>query len=136
MSQERASTKTVAGDRELDLLSWVAEQGPVAVGQAASGFGEARGLARTTVQTMLERLRRKGLLRRRRQGGIFVYESPRSAAEIGRDLVRRLAQGPLGGSVSPFVAYLSEADELDEADLAELESLVERLRSSSEDNEP
>ena len=41
------------------------------------------------------------------------------------DFVRRA----LSGSVSPFVAYLSEAQEVSDAELAELEALVLKLQS-------
>ena len=49
-------TRTI-GDQELALLRYVAEEGPVTVGQAAEGFGAPRGLARSTVLTVMERLR-------------------------------------------------------------------------------
>lgn len=44
--------KTI-GDQELALLQYVAEQGGATVGEVATGFGEARGLARSTVLTMM-----------------------------------------------------------------------------------
>ncbi|WP_258224035.1 BlaI/MecI/CopY family transcriptional regulator, partial [Stenotrophomonas sp. HMWF003] len=53
--------KTI-GDQELALLQYVAEQGGATVGEVAAGFGEERGLARSTVLTMMERLRGKAYL--------------------------------------------------------------------------
>ncbi|RAX29349.1 BlaI/MecI/CopY family transcriptional regulator, partial [Enterococcus sp. HPCN18] len=39
--------KTI-GDQELALLQYIDEHAPASVGEVASGYGEARGLARST----------------------------------------------------------------------------------------
>lgn len=128
-----ATRDKVPGPRELDLLRWVARHGPVSVGEAAEGFGGPRGLARTTVQTLLERLRKKGRLRRRSEAGRYRYSSPVSTQELLRGVVRSFVEGPLAGSVSPFVAYLAEAEELSDRDLEELEQLLARLQGEREE---
>ena len=53
------------GDQELALLQHLAEHGEATVGEMTASFGAPRGLARSTVLTMMERLRRKGHLGRR-----------------------------------------------------------------------
>lgn len=117
------------GDQELALLRYLAEQGPSTVGQAAEGFGAPRGLARSTVLTMMERLRQKGHLERRQVDGVFHYASPLPPGELLHGAVRSFVERTLAGSVSPFVAYLAESGEVSDAELRELEALVERLRS-------
>ncbi len=117
------------GDQELAVLRYVAEQGPTTVGQVAEGFGEPRGLARSTVLTMMERLRQKGHLDREPVDGVFRYFSPVPEGELLRGAVRTFVEKTLDGSVSPFVAYLSETAEVSESELAELEDLVARLKS-------
>jgi len=118
------------GDQELALLRYVAEQGPVTVGQAAEGYGAPRGLARSTVLTVMERLRQKGHLERRQVDGVFHYSSPLPTGEVMRGAVRSFVERTLAGSVSPFVAYLAESGEVSDAELSELERAVERLRSA------
>jgi predicted transcriptional regulator len=118
------------GDQELALLRYVAEHGPVTVGQAAEGFGAPRGLARSTVLTVMERLRGKGHLERRQVDGVFHYSSPLPTAEVLRGAVRSFVERTLSGSVSPFAAYLAESGEVSEEELAELERAVARLRSA------
>jgi predicted transcriptional regulator len=115
------------GDQELALLRYVAEAGPVTVGQAAEGFGAPRGLARSTVLTVMERLRKKGRLKRRKAGGVYQYASPVPAGEVMRGVVRSFVETTLGGSVSPFVTFLAEVEEVSAAELAELEQIVARL---------
>jgi predicted transcriptional regulator len=115
------------GDQELALLHFVSDQHGSTVGEAAERFGQPRGLARSTVLTMMERLRRKGHLTRRLVDGVYRY-SPRTAPGTAvRQAVQRFVDRTLGGSISPFVSYLAEREELSEADLAELEALITRL---------
>jgi predicted transcriptional regulator len=116
------------GDQELALLRYVAEAGPVSVGQALEGFGGARSLARSTVLTVMERLRKKGRLRRRKIDGIYRYSSPQPAGEVLRGVVESFVATTLGGSVSPFVTFLAEVEEVSDAELAELEQIVARLQ--------
>lgn len=126
-------TRRSIGDQELALLQWLAERGGATVGEAAEGFAEPRDLARSTVLTMMERLREKGRLTRRKVAGVYRYSSPASPAEVLRGVVESFVQQTLGGSVSPFVAYLAESDEVTEDEKRELEALVARLRSKTED---
>ena len=76
--------KKPVGEQELALLRWVAEHGPVTVGEAAERFGEAQGLARSTVLTVMERLRGKGHLTRRKVEGVYQYSSSVALPELLR----------------------------------------------------
>jgi predicted transcriptional regulator len=134
-----ATARGGIGERELALLRWVAAQeAAVTVGEAAEGFGGEAGLARSTVQTMLERLHEKGHLSRRRRKGVFCYLPAQEAGELLRGLVRSFVAGPLGGSLSPFVAYLSEVEveDLSADELAALERAVERLQAERREETP
>jgi predicted transcriptional regulator len=122
------------GDQELALLRYVAEQGAVSVGQVADGFGRPRGLARSTVLTMMERLRQKERLGREQSGGVYRYFSPASSGEVLRGAVGSFVEKTLSGSVSPFVAYLTETAEVSDGEFAELEKLVARLKSKRQED--
>jgi predicted transcriptional regulator len=116
------------GDQELALLRFVGEAGPVTVGRAAEQFGQPRGLARSTVLTMMERLRKKGHLARRLQDGLYHY-APRTAHGTAvKQAVKTFVERTLDGSIAPFVAYLGERGEVSDEDLAELKALLARLQ--------
>jgi predicted transcriptional regulator len=117
------------GDQELALLQFVAEQAPISVGQAAKEFGGPRGLARTTILTVMERLRRKGYLTRSRGERPARYSPRLTQAEVMRGVVGDFVQKTLGGSLTPFVAYLSESPDLSEKELAALRRLVDELEA-------
>ena len=132
----RSQAQGSVGDRELDLLRWIEGEGDATVGEAAEGFGDAYGLARSTVLTMMERLRQKGNLRRRAVDGIYRYQVAEPAGDVARRAVADFVRATLGGSLSPFVAYLAENESLDDAQVAELEQLVERLRDRKRGGKP
>src|SRR4051812_32657996 len=100
-------TNASIGEQELALLRHIADQGAASVGDIAETFGTPRGLARSTVLTMMERLRKKGLLARKLAGGVYQYRAQRSSAELLQGAVERFVERHLEGSVSPFLAYLS-----------------------------
>ncbi len=115
------------GDQELALLRFVAEQGPISAGAAAESFGAERGWARSTVLTVLERLRKKKYLERRRVDGVYRYASTAPVGELLNGVVGSFVETALGGSLSPFVSFLVERGEVSDDDLARLGALVRRL---------
>jgi predicted transcriptional regulator len=83
--------------------------------------------------TTLDRLHKKGLLDRRREGRAFVYAARLSRTEFHGGVLRRVLDGLLGSgeSASPVLSSLVDTvDEHDPALLHELEELVRRRRES------
>ena len=116
------------GDQELALLRFVSDAGRSTVAQAVEGFGQPRGLARSTVLTMMERLRKKGHLGRRRADGVYHY-APRTAPGAAiQHAVRTFVDRTLGGSITPFVAYVAERERLSDDEIQELEALLVKLQ--------
>ena len=120
--------KTI-GDQELALLQYIGENEPASVGEVAAGFGEARGLARSTVLTMMERLRTKGYLQREQDEGVYRYSSTAEQQDVVNGAVGSFVEKTLQGSISPFVAWMSEKAEVSDNELAELQALVSKLQS-------
>ena len=120
--------KPSIGDQELALLQHIDESGAASVGEVAASFGEPRGLARSTVLTMMERLRGKGYLKRRQTKGVYRYGIATGPGEAMRSAVGSFVEKTLSGSVSPFVAWMSERADISDDELAELEALVAQLQ--------
>ena len=93
-------SKPGIGDQELALLNYLYERGRASVGEVAADFGKAHGLARSTVLTMMERLRAKAYLRRRKVGGVYAYETTTGADEAVYGVVSSFVDKTLNGSVS------------------------------------
>jgi len=120
------------GRAQLELLRYVQERSPVTVRQVAEHLAERRGITRTTVLNVMERLREKGYLTRELIGGIYHYSPLQSRQSLLRDLVRDFVNQALGGSLEPFVAYLAEEAQLTDEELARLQQRVWELRDSAE----
>lgn len=124
--------KAAIGEREVEVLRFVAEHAPVSAREVAEQFGEPEGLARTTVVTLMERLRKKGFLTRRRKEGIYRYTPRVPEAEVAQGLVRQFVEKMLGGSVSPVFAYLTQTRRLSEEEVDELQQLIDAMRAQGE----
>ncbi|HKQ73745.1 MAG TPA: BlaI/MecI/CopY family transcriptional regulator [Blastocatellia bacterium] len=89
-------------------------------------------LAYTTLMTTLDRLHKKGLLDRRKEGRAFFYSPRFSPNEFERGVARDLINALLGrGSegVEPILACIIDAvSERDRALLDELERLIKEKR--------
>jgi predicted transcriptional regulator len=118
------------GVQEMEVLALVLDRGPISLREAADHFAEM-GLARTTVHTVLERLRTKGYLERERQDDVLKYKTVVERKSLLQGLVTQFVTARLGGSVSPLVAYLGEAKNLTDEEIAELRAVVKRLGEPS-----
>ena len=123
-------TPATIGGQELALLRHVADCGGATVGEVVEQFGAPNGLARSTVITMMDRLRKKGYLSRRLADGVYRYQARASSEQLTQGAIRRFIDRNLGGSVAPFVAYLSESAQLTDAEVDELEAVLARLQSA------
>jgi len=115
------------GRAELAILRYVVDNHPITVREVANHMAKTTGQARTTVLTFMERLRKKGLLTRRKAQGVNHYSPRVSKHELMQSLVKDFVDGVLDGSVSPFFAYLTDNSELSDNELAELQRLIGKL---------
>jgi predicted transcriptional regulator len=67
---------------------------------------ETRPLAYTTIMTVLERLVRKGKLRRRKVGRAFAYSPTESRDAVRRAAIKELLDGFFDGSEEQLIAFL------------------------------
>ena len=123
--------KTI-GDQELALLREVDAVGSMSVAEAVE-LRRPAGLARSTVLTMFERLRAKGHLKRASVGGSYKYSAAIEPDSLVERAVESFVAKTLGGSVTPLVAFLAERGEVSAKERAELERLLDRLKTKEEE---
>lgn len=115
------------GDRELALLRFVTRHAPIAGNDVAEALCAEWGVARPTIITMLERLRQKGYLTRRRRDGVFRYSPVSDETEVTREVCFEFRDRRLDGTFSPLFTCISSPELLSEQELADLREMVERL---------
>lgn len=118
-----------AGDLEVMELLW--NQGPMTLAEAHQAIG--RGLGYTTVQTRLNRLAEKGVLRKTKE------RPTRYVAAVGRESVSKgfldmLLKRVSGGSVVPLVAQLVAERTLTEQEVDELKVLIAEAEKTFQRN--
>jgi predicted transcriptional regulator len=120
-------------DGELEILKVLWELGPVGLGQIHGALHERRGVAITTVATMLKMMLAKELVERGDgpRGYLWTARVSRKAAVSG--LIGKLVQHVFDGSARRLVAHLVEEGELDER---EREGIVELLRAEAKKKKP
>lgn len=115
------------GRAELEILQYVNEHHPVTIRDVADHVAATKGHVRTTVLNIMERLRKKGYLTRKKSEGLYQYSPSVAKSEFLRNLIRDFVNKALGGSVSPFVAYLADEAKMSRQEIAELRRVVREL---------
>lgn len=112
------------GELEERLMTILWEEHPLSVRDVCSRMKRSK-LAYTTVMTTLDRLHKKGLLARTKQGNAFLYLPAIDRAEYQRRVVEA-ALAPMfeQGAAPVLAAFVDVAAGVDEANLAKLERLI------------
>jgi predicted transcriptional regulator len=116
-------------ERVMELI-W-RDQAPMAVREVARRLGGL--LAYTTVMTTLDRLYKKKLLDRAKEGNAFLYRARVDRDAYHRQMVENAVSALLSRSAEPVLAgFLDAALSVDEDNLVRLERLIaERRRRRS-----
>jgi len=105
------------GDLQLAILRALWERGEAAVATVHEALHE-RGLALTTIATMLRKMEEKGLVAHREQGRQFLYRAEVDPELVQKNLVGDLVTRLFDGDPLELVNHLLRAGdiELDELD--------------------
>ena len=120
-----------ADDLEYAVLALLWELRAASVRELHERHGVPAGNVYTTTAKVVDRLRQKGLIARRREGGAFVYSPAVERREVEQARARHLVSRFLGPGPHAAVAALVEAvDEIDPELLDELEHAIRDRRRS------
>ncbi|MDT7543628.1 MAG: hypothetical protein QOE33_3532 [Acidobacteriota bacterium] len=118
------------GTLEREVLECLWHRGEASVRDVHAAFGET--YAYTTLMTTLDRLYRKGLLERRKEGRAFLYAPRLSRAEFEQGIKEDLLEDVLGANaegVEPVLSYIVErVGERDRALLDKLDAMIKTKR--------
>jgi predicted transcriptional regulator len=125
------------GELEVAVLDRLWTHGHADVKTMHEAVGAPRRISPNTVHSTLERLVRKGLAGRQKIGRSYQYQAQVSRREwLERSLDRLANEVPGTGSVTLLAAFIDLAERAGDAQLAELERLVqERRRRAREERE-
>jgi predicted transcriptional regulator len=119
------STKHHLGDLQLAIMRVLWERGEAAASAVHDALLEERGLALTTIATMLRKMEDKGVVRHRVEGRQFVYQATIAEDAVHRSMVDELVERLFRGDPLELVSHLLREGEIDARELSELRAAIE-----------
>ena len=92
-----------------------------------------RGLAQTTVATMLSRLERRGVVTRRAppQSRQYHYRAAVTEREVQHSMVGELTERLFDGDVTALVQHLLTGEAVSPGDIAKIRDMIERVDTNA-----
>lgn len=105
---------------------------PLTAAEVCQAVCDARGWTQATVKTLLSRLAAKGAVTTAPDGKRFLYSPAIARGDYIGGESRRLVDRLFGGRAAPLFAHLAREEALSDADIAEIEGLLEQLKRKGE----
>jgi len=118
-----------ASESEMQVLSALWDKAPQTAADLTQRIGKINGWTQATVKTLLARLVQKGAVTAEADGRRYLYRPAVERAEAVGEESQRFVDRLFGGRVSPLIAHLAEREALSDADIAEIEALLRKLKS-------
>ena len=119
------TNSTQLGDLQLAIMRVLWDLGQATVAQVHATLQVERGLALTTIATMLSKMEKKGVVHHRTEGRQFVYVSTVSQDEVRSSMVAEFTERLFEGDVAALVNHLLTEKQIDDAELIEITRLIE-----------
>ena len=112
------------GDLQLAILRVLWGRGEATASEVHAALVAERGLAPTTIATMLKKMERRGLVGHREEGRRFIYQPAVTEEMVTRSMVNELTDRLFGGRVTELVSHLLAEHDIDREELADLERMI------------
>lgn len=122
-SPEDAGDGFALSELQLDVMR-VLWRGEASVAEVASALADSRGLAHTTVATVLTRLGRRGVVASRREARQLFYRATVSESQVRRSMVGDLVQTLFKGDPRALLAHLVKESDVASDDLNQVRALL------------
>lgn len=111
-------------DLQMAVMRVLWNRGEAAATDVHGELEPERGLAPTTIATVLSRLERRGLVTHRTQGRQYLYSPVISEQDIRRSMVASLTSRLFNGDATALVSHLLKSSDIDAGDLAKVRTLL------------
>ena len=128
-----AGPESVLGDLETAVMEVCWRLESFGIKDVHTRLAEQRPVAYTTVQTTIERLYRKGMLKRTGRGRTFTYAPAVARDEFLKGITKHVLDSLFGNFAEPTVASL--VDILSEQEPEQVDRLLEAIEARRENGE-
>ena len=112
------------GDLQLAIMRVLWNHGQATVAEVHEALEPERGLALTTIATMLTKMEKKGVVDHHAEGRRFIYRPLVSESQVRRSMVADLTSQLFRGDVTALVNHLLSEYEIDDRELTQLRELI------------
>jgi len=112
------------GDLQLAIMRTLWSRGEATVAEVHEALEPERGLALTTIATMLTKMEKKGVVDHRAEGRRFIFRPLVSESQVTRSMVADLTSQLFRGDVTALVNHLLSEHDIDTRELAQLRDLI------------
>ncbi len=121
------------GDLQLAIMRVLWQHSEATVAQVHQALLPTRGLALTTIATMLSKMEKKGVVSHRQKGRQFIYQPTVQEEAVHQTMVGDLINRLFGGDTTALVNHLLTDQEIEQSELSQIKALVaERERQLKE----
>ena len=113
-------------DLQVDLLEVLWDREEATVAEVQEALLGTRGLATSTVATLLSRLEKRGVVAHRADGRQYVYRAQVSREQVRDSMMSALTYRMFSGDVAELVSHLLTEAETSPGDLARVKRLIAR----------
>lgn len=117
---------TVLSELQLELMRVLWTRGQASTAEVAEVLAQSRGLAHTTIATLLSRLEKRGVVASQRDGRQLVYRPLVAEGAVRRSMVSGLLGSLFGGDARALVAHLVREQDIAPGDLEQIKQLLAR----------
>lgn len=118
------TSRHTLGDLQLAIMRVLWMQGEATVADVHRALLGERGLAPTTIATMLVKMEKKGVVAHRPEGRRYVYSPTITEADVRRTMVGELTDRLFAGDTAALVSHLLDEHQTGAEELTELKRLV------------
>ena len=112
------------GDLQLAIMRVLWTLSEATVAEVHDRLEAERGLAPTTIATMLMKMEKKGVVDHRVDGRRFIYRPRVSEGQVQRSMVADLTSQLFRGDVTALVSHLLSEHDMDHGELEQLRALI------------
>ena len=111
---------------ELEILKVMWRIGPATVRQVRDELAAVRDLAYTSVMTMMTIMAGKGYVQRSKSGRSYVYQASFQKQRTSLSMLQDIVDRVFGGSTTAVMQHLLETSDIDDEELKQIRSLINR----------
>ncbi len=119
------------GELELEVMKILWDQGRSSVLQVSEKLSKQKGYARTTILTIIQRLHKKGFLKRKKQDGVYRYAPTQKRQQVMGRLLNQFIDRVFDGSSPSLVQQLTGA-EMSEEEMDQIKAIIEKAHQAQE----